>query len=108
MERDEEIIIKTIMYEGEVAGSILSHNLFGEPEVSYWIGKEFWGKGIATESLRQFIKINLTRPLYARIIHDNIASRIVLEKCGFAESAHDRGFANARGEEVDEVIFILK
>jgi RimJ/RimL family protein N-acetyltransferase len=42
---DESITIQTILYRGQVAGHILSHAWFGDPEVSYWLGKEFWGVG---------------------------------------------------------------
>jgi len=42
------------------------------------------------------------------VAKDNIASVRVLEKCGFVISGYDQGFANARGEEIEEVIMILK
>jgi len=45
---EESIFIKGILYEGQVAGSVLCHRDFGDPEISYWLGKEFWGQGIAT------------------------------------------------------------
>ena len=48
---DESIPIKTILLDGQVAGSVLSYVIGAEREVSYWIGREFWGKGIATRAL---------------------------------------------------------
>ena len=105
---DEIIPIKTILFEGQVAGSVLSYVQFGEREVSYWLGKEFWGKGIATKALSEFLVELKERPLHARAAKDNIASIRVLEKCGFVISGYDQGFANARGEEIEEVIMILK
>jgi len=48
------------------------------------------------------------RPLHARAAKDNIASILVLEKWGFAISGHEIGFANASGEEIEEVIMILR
>ncbi|RED63305.1 RimJ/RimL family protein N-acetyltransferase [Cohnella lupini] len=103
---DERIIKKTIILNGEVAGQISSFEQFGEPEVSYWIGREFWGKGVATRALSQFLNVVNIRPLYARAAKDNIASIRVLEKCGFRICGEDKGFSNARSEEVEE--FILK
>lgn len=103
---DDAIIIKTIVLDGQVAGSILSYEMGGEREVSYWLGRKFWGKGLATRALAAYLKIVTARPLYARIAKDNIASRRVLEKNGFTICGEDRGFANARGEEIEE--FILK
>jgi len=103
---DETITVKTVLYENAVAGSILTYEQSGETEVSYWIGKEYWGRGIATQALRQFLKMVKLRPLFARAAQDNLASLRVLEKCGFLKIGEDKGFANARGKEVEE--FILK
>ena len=103
----ERITLKAILYAEQVAGYIVSHGWFGDLEVSYWIGKEFWGRGIATAALAQFLDVVQTRPLYARAAQDNIASLRVLQKCGFKISGEDRGFANARGEEVAEFILQL-
>lgn len=103
---DDTITKKTILYEGQVAGYVASFERFGKPEVTYWIGKEYWGRGIATKALSEFLNYLNTRPLYARAAKDNIASIRVLEKCGFTISGEDKGFSNARGEDVEE--FILK
>lgn len=105
---DEKVAIKTILYNNEVAGSVLKYEMFGEPEVSYWIGKPFWGKGIATEALRQHLRLQTIRPLYARAAKDNIGSIRVLEKCGFIITGEDKGFANARGAEIEEYVLTLQ
>ena len=75
---------KTILFEGQVAGNMVSFLMSGEREVGYWIGKAYWGKGIATRALSEFLKIVKVRPLYAYVAKHNIASRRVLEKCGFS------------------------
>lgn len=98
----------TVLFEGQVAGHIGSFKRLGEAEITYWIGKQYWGKGIATEALSQFLHHLKARPLYARAATDNIASIRVLEKCGFTIYGYDKGFSNARGEEVEEVIMILR
>jgi RimJ/RimL family protein N-acetyltransferase len=105
---DEKIIIKTILSDGRVAGYVLVHGWFGEPEVSYWLGRDFWGRGIASGALRLFLVQVTTRPLYGRVVKDNLASLRVLQKCGFALSGEDRGFANARNAEVEELILELR
>lgn len=105
--RDEAITIKTILYDKQVAGHVLSFVQFGEREVSYWIGKEYWGKGTATKALSAFLAQVKERPLYARAAKDNFASLRVLEKCGFRITREDKGFANARGEEVEEFVMRL-
>lgn len=104
---DESITKKAILYNGEVVGHVLSFEQFGQPAVSYWIGKEYWGQGIATEALLQFLDRLAERPLYARAAKDNIASIRVLEKCGFTVCGEDKGFSNARAAEVEEFVFKL-
>lgn len=102
--------IKTILFDGHVAGYVSSYvdEEFGQSEVSYWIGKQYWGKGIATKALSVFLERVQVHPLYARAVKDNIASIRVLEKCGFTICGEGKGFANARGEEVEEFILRLR
>lgn len=101
---------KTIVWDGCVAGSIGSFIApwSGQREVTYWVGRNFWGRGVATKALAAFIERLADRPLYARAAADNIASIRVLEKCGFIPIGRDRGFAEARGEEIEEVILELR
>jgi RimJ/RimL family protein N-acetyltransferase len=104
---EPSILIRTILYDGEVAGSVLSYEEDGRPEVSYWLGREYWGRGIATWALGEFLRsVNQNRPIYARVAKDNLASRRVLEKCGFTVIAEARGFANVRGMEIEELLLI--
>ncbi|MBJ8054119.1 GNAT family N-acetyltransferase [Bacillus cereus] len=105
---DKDIMKQTIIIENNVVGHISRFEQFGEPEVSYWIGKEYWGKGIATKALREFLKHITIRPLYARAAKDNAGSLKVLEKCGFVITGEDSGYSNARGEDVEEFILTLK
>lgn len=102
---DESIIFKAIIFDGQVAGSMVSWVMEGEREVGYWLGKEYWGKGIATQALAQYVAIVKTRPLYAHVARHNIGSRRVLEKCGFQVIGED-AYMNPAGAEVEE--FILK
>ncbi len=105
---DATVIIKTIVYDVQVVSSVLSYEEAGKPEVSYWIGKEYWGKGFATRALSDLlVHGNKTRPIYARVARDNLGSRRVLEKCGFKIIGEARGFANARGEEIEELLLEL-
>lgn len=104
---DDTITTKAILFDGHVAGNIGSFEDFGEREVGYWIGRDYWGKGIATRALILLLAHIWERPLYARAAKDHVASLRVLEKCGFAIIGEDRGFSNARGEEVEEYILRL-
>ena len=103
---DDTVVVKTIMLEGNVVGSVAKfvEKEFGKPEITYWIGKEYWGMGIATKALSKFLSDIRVRPIYGRAARDNAASIRVMEKCGFTISGHSKGFANARGTEIEEVI----
>lgn len=102
--QSEDITLRTILYEDVVVGSVSHFTQFGKPSVGYWLDRAYWGQGIATEALRQFMQDISERPLYARVAQDNIGSRRVLEKCGFSIIGEDRGYAAARGEEIAEYI----
>jgi RimJ/RimL family protein N-acetyltransferase len=105
---DPTIIIKTILCKGEIAGHVAKFERDGQPEITYWIGKPYWGRGIATAALREFLTHIEPRPIYARAAKDNLASLRVLEKCGFKICGQDKGFASARGQEIEEFILQLR
>ena len=71
---DEAITLRTILDRDQVAGHILGHGWFGKLEVSSWLGRPFWGKGIASAVLAQFLDVVQERPLFARAAKDNLAS----------------------------------
>ena len=105
---DPATINRTIVCNGQVVGSVASYEEAGKPEVTYWIGKAHWGKGIGTRALAAFlVQVNTARPIYARVAKDNLGSRRVLEKCGFQVIGESKGFANARGEDIDELLMEL-
>ena len=106
---DPSTINQTIVVDGQVAGSVSSYQDDGHPEVTYWLGRNYWGKGLATRALTEFLAhVNPTRPISARAAKDNIGSLRVLEKCGFRIIGEDKGFANARGKEVEEFLLQLQ
>ena len=80
---DDACITKAIVVGDTVAGNIGSWSQDGHQEVGYWIGKEHWGKGIASEALALLLKEVAVRPIYAVVISSNAASIRVLEKAGF-------------------------
>jgi RimJ/RimL family protein N-acetyltransferase len=104
---DETLINRAIVVDAEVAGTIGSWGDPGEREVTYWIGRSYWGKGIATAALDTFLGVDRSRPLHGRVAADNVASRRVLENCGFQVIATERGFAEARSEEIEELVLRL-
>lgn len=104
---DETNVIKTILADGHVAGNVVSWKQSGERLVGFWVGREYWGKGIATKALSEFLKHLKDRPLYAWVAKHNVGSIRVLEKCGFTISTEDKGSSDTPGEEVEEVLLKL-
>jgi RimJ/RimL family protein N-acetyltransferase len=102
-----EITKKAIVLDGDVVGNISAFPHEGQLEIGYWIAREHWGKGIASQALAQFLDVVTTRPLHAAAAKDNVASLRVLEKCGFKIVGEGKGFSNARGEEVEEFLLEL-
>jgi RimJ/RimL family protein N-acetyltransferase len=102
---DPAVEARAIVFEGRVAGNIVSWEQDGAREVGYWIGREHWGKGVATEALRQFLPLDPTRPLFAHVARQNVASIRVLEKCGFATL--DDAAGPRREDGVDEIVMRL-
>jgi RimJ/RimL family protein N-acetyltransferase len=80
---DPSNILRTALWEGQVVGNMVSFIMEGKREVGYWLGREYWGKGIATTALRLFLMEVTDRPLFGVTAKSNPASARVLEKCGF-------------------------
>jgi putative acetyltransferase len=104
---DETVIKKTILFEGAVAGHLGCFERDGEREVGYWIGREYWGKGIATRALSQFLDQFQERPLVAHVAKHNPGSIRVLEKCGFTHAGEDKEFSTVDGTVVEGVVLKL-
>ena len=98
---------RTILADGQVAGSVSCYPYEGNPEVTYWIGREFWGRGIATEALKQMLQLITVRPVTARAAEGNHGSLKVLQKCGFKIIGKDHGFAHGRGQDTEEYLLRL-
>jgi RimJ/RimL family protein N-acetyltransferase len=84
---DPAVMIRTIVVDGEVAGAVQSWPGDGQRLAGYWIGRELWGRGIASAALAQFLELDRERPLHAHVAKANAGSRRVLEKCGFVREA---------------------
>jgi RimJ/RimL family protein N-acetyltransferase len=98
-------IRRTVLVDGVVSGSVVSWlDEDGRRLVGYGYGREFWGRGIASEALRQFLDEMIDRPLYAHVALSNAGSMRVLEKCGFV--AADEPQVGDDG--VAERLFILR
>lgn len=102
------VLMRTIHIDGEVAGYITKYDLDGEPQIGFVLGREFWGYGIATRALHEFLTIFTARPVYARTAFDNAASMHVLEKQNFKRTSEGTYYSNARGSEIVEILWTLE
>jgi RimJ/RimL family protein N-acetyltransferase len=102
-----DALVRAVLADDVVVGHAAVYGPPQEREVTYWIGRKHWGRGIGTAALAQLIDLDDTRPLHAHAAADNAASIRVLERCGFVITARGRGVGRARGGEIDEVSLTL-
>ncbi len=92
------------MLDGVVAGHVVSWTHEGRRLVGYWITRSHWGRGVASEAVREFVASHeTTRPLYALVAAHNAASTRVLVKCGFRPT----GERTTGDDGVTEVAMVL-
>lgn len=91
---DPTVTARTILFGDSVAGNVGCFEHRGERQVGYWIGREFWGQGIASRALTLLLDEVALRPLWARVVPHNVGSIRVLEKCGFVRVGEDVGAAD--------------
>ena len=104
---DERVLARTILWKGAVAGYVAYLIQRDKPSISCWLGRDYWGKGLATQGVRGFLDLIEQRPVYARVAFDNLAAMQVLRHTGFAIVGHDSFFSEAHGYEIDEIILAL-
>lgn len=101
-------VSRTILAGSRVVGNIGAWTDAASKErlVGYWIGREFWGRGIASAALSEFLRFEKTRPLKARVAKHNFSSIRVLEKGGFIRAGED-AFSLTVGACIEEFIYVL-
>ncbi|MBE7699735.1 GNAT family N-acetyltransferase [Oerskovia sp. Sa1BUA8] len=104
---DDTIVAKVVEIEGDVVGSVAVFPIEGDTEVTYWIRKDWWGRGVATAALAALLADVTERPLHARVVQDNLGSVRVLERNGFVRVGSEESFAPARGATVTELVLVL-
>jgi len=105
---DPTVLAKAVLVDDQVAGWVAHFLRDGKPEVAYWIGTPWRGRGVATIALTALLGEVPARPLHASAAADNIPSIRVLQKCGFHVIHTAPAFASARGHDIDEVFLELR
>ena len=90
-----------------LAGTIGSFTLQGAREVTYWIDPSRWGRGLASAALSAFLRLEVTRPLMARVAEHNLGSAKVLTRAGFVRVGSETAYADGLGRDVVEHIYCL-
>jgi RimJ/RimL family protein N-acetyltransferase len=104
---DDSIVVKTVVVDGVPVGNVLKYLADGQREVAFWIARQHWGHGYATEALRLLLSEILERPVLAHAAEDNAGSIAVLVRNGFRITGHRSALAAGRGEVVKEVSLTL-
>jgi len=99
-----DITIRAVTRDGQLVGSISSFVVESDTEITYWIDRVAWGRGIASRALELFLDLIPVRPLHARAASDNIGSLRVLQKSGFKVIGTETSFADGRNAEIEETI----
>nr|WP_198426196.1 GNAT family N-acetyltransferase [Microbacterium ureisolvens] len=102
-----DVLSFVVTEDGGFAGTAATFTIDGDREVTYWIARHAWGRGVATAALRLLISREPIRPLFARVAAHNAASIAVLEKAGFTEVSRNVDFAPGVGREIEEIVFTL-
>jgi RimJ/RimL family protein N-acetyltransferase len=103
---DESLVQRTIVVDGRVAGNIGSWPDEGRQMLGYWVGREWWGRGVASRALELLKDEVPVRPLHAHVAAHNLASIRVLEKCGFRREVEPEAPEPSDG--VEELLFVLR
>lgn len=101
------ILTRAITVDGELVGTIASFVVEGDTEITYWLDRSWWGRGIATRAVELLLELVPVRPITARAASDNAGSLAVLRKMGFRPIGTEVAYATARGKEIEETILRL-
>ncbi|MBU2669095.1 GNAT family N-acetyltransferase [Actinoplanes bogorensis] len=96
------VVDRAITVDGQFAGTIASFLVGDDAEVTYWIDRAYWGRGVAGRALELLLELVPTRPVFAGAASDNVGSLRVLQRAGFHVIGTERGFANGRNAEIEE------
>ena len=103
---DDTLVVRTIVADGKVAGNIGSWPEHGQQLLGYWVGREWWGRGVATQALALLTHEVSVRPLYAHVVAHNVGSIRVLEKCGFQRDRTQDATAPTSDDGIEELVFV--
>jgi len=102
-----DVTYVVVTENGAFAGTAATFTVGDDREVTYWIARNAWGRGVASEALHQLVAHEPVRPLFARVAAGNAASIAVLRKAGFTEVSRSTAYAPGIGADTEEIVFTL-
>jgi len=81
----------------------------GGLEIGYWVGKQYWGLGIATKAIQHLLAgdyFPTSEPVFAKVMAENIGSQRVLGKAGF--SFYKEGVVSKSGQAISAKFYVLE
>ncbi|MFJ6671290.1 GNAT family N-acetyltransferase [Actinosynnema sp. NPDC091369] len=102
-----DITLRAITLDGRLVGSIGCFVIEGDTEITFWVDRSVWGRGVAGRALALFLDVVEVRPLHARAASDNVGSLSVLRRAGFEVTGTEVSYAAGRAAEVEETILRL-
>lgn len=104
---NDDVLYQVVTENGGFAGTAAVFTIDGDREVSFWIARHAWNRGVATAALRLLVSREPMRPLFARAAAHNVASIAVFRHSGFTEVSRNVAYAPGLGREVEEIVFTL-
>ena len=104
---EPDILFFAITVDGELAGTVGSFVVGDDTEITYWLDRAWWGRGIATRAVELLLDLVPVRPITARAASDNAGSLAVLRKLGFRPVGKEVAYATGRGREIEETVLRL-
>jgi RimJ/RimL family protein N-acetyltransferase len=102
-----DILLRAVTVDGELVGTVASFAVGADTEITYWLDRAWWGRGIATRAVELLLDLVPVRPITARAASDNAGSLAVLRKVGFRPVGTEVAYSSARGEEIEETVLRL-
>ncbi len=102
---DPSLVARAIVADDVVVGNAVVFGRDGVREVGYWIGREHWGRGIATRAVQALLEEIAERPLHARVAEHNVGSQRVLERTGFREVGRESGDPADDGTVIVDILY---
>lgn len=102
-----DVTLFTVTEDGGYAGTAALFRTEADREVTIWLARHAWGRGIGTATLEILVSREPERPLYARAAAHNAAAVAILRRVGFAEVSRAVSFAPGLGRDAEQVVFAL-